>query len=198
MSDFVGTRADFITKYGSYVAEITKNTGIYPGTLFCQAILESQGKINGQMLVGGSGLARNAHNYFGIKASPGWNGKTYNAQTGEVTKDGQHITISSTFRAYDSIEESMRDYINFLQVNPRYRAHGVFNARNVPEQFAAIKAAGYATAQYTDLLNSIYKPLKSLIDQMSVPKKKVIRAGTVIPALLLVGSFFYLYKEEYN
>ena len=156
-----GTRKEFINEYGAFVHKVTKGTGILPGTLIAQLFLESSagGK------VGGSKLSQDANNYFGIKCAGGWDGPKYNINTREVL-NGRSIMVTACFRKYGSIKDSIIDYIDFLQSNPRYRAAGVLQAKTVEQQAKALKIAGYATApNYAKLVNDIYKPYALLIDQ---------------------------------
>ena len=163
------TREEFVEKYGGFIANEVKGTGILSGTLISQAILESQGKdASGNYRVGGSTLARNSNNYFGIKCH-NWTGKHYNISTGEVSPSGVSYTdVNACFRAYDSVEDSISDYVKFLTENSRYRNAGVFNAPTVKEQAEALRRAGYATdSSYPDKVSGIYEGLKSYIDKFS-------------------------------
>lgn len=93
------------------------------------------------------------NNYFGIKGS---NPRT-GANTGPVATwedyGGGRVNIQDTFRAYGSPAESVADFIQFLEDNPRY-AGAVKIARETgdPAQFIrAVHAAGYATdPQWSD------------------------------------------------
>lgn len=89
-------------------------------------------------------------NFFGIKASKAWKGKTQLLKTKEVINN-QEITINDRFRAYDSPAESFRDHAIFLQTNKNYRL--AFQTRD-PKEFAKrVHAGGYATApNYTTTL----------------------------------------------
>ena len=40
------TREEFVETYGPYIARATRGTGLLPGTVISQAIIESQGKVN--------------------------------------------------------------------------------------------------------------------------------------------------------
>ena len=158
---WTGSRKEFIKEFGAFVHKVTKGTGILPGTLISQLFLESSG--NGK--VGGSKLSQDANNYFGIKCSGGWDGPKYYIETREVL-NGRSIMVTACFRKYGSIKDSIIDYIDFLQSNPRYRAAGVLQAKTVEQQAKALKIAGYATApNYAKLVNDIYKPYALLIDQ---------------------------------
>jgi flagellum-specific peptidoglycan hydrolase FlgJ len=163
------TREEFVEKYGGFIAKTVKGTGILQGTLISQAIIESQGKMpDGNWRVGASKLARNSNNYFGIKCH-NWSGKTYNIDTGEYDSSGnKYIDKSACFRAYDSVEDSIKDYIKFLKSNPRYERAGVFNAKTVKEQADALKSAGYATApDYSNKIQSVYNGIKDYADKFS-------------------------------
>ena len=165
---FIGNRKQFIETYGAYIHKITAGTGILPGTLIAQAFLESSA--NGK--VGGSKLSREANNFFGIKCGPNWTGDTYDIQTKEYSGNTPYF-VTACFRKYNSVEDSIKDYVNFLQVNDRYRNAGVFEAKTVKTQAEALKRAGYATAPgYAQLVFDIYKPYATLIDE-----QKTLMAG---------------------
>ncbi len=129
-----------------------KKNGVLPSVTISQAILESNW--------GKSELSAKYNNYFGIKASAGWNGKIATFST----KENYNDTIKANFRAYDSLEESVNDFGNFLNVNGRYRNHGLFDGKNYIEQAQALEDAGYSTkknakgeAIYADLLIELIK-----------------------------------------
>lgn len=157
---FIGTRKEFINKYGAFIHKVTAKTGILPGTLIAQAFLESSA--NGK--VGGSQLSREANNFFGIKCGPNWSGGKYYINTKEYGQNGAYY-VKACFRKYASVEDSIKDYVNFLKVNNRYAKAGVFKAKTVKEQAEALKRAGYATApSYAQLVYDVYKPYATLID----------------------------------
>ena len=129
-----------------------KKSGVLPSVTISQAILESNW--------GKSELSAKYNNYFGIKASAGWNGKIATFST----KENYNDTIKANFSAYDSLEESVNDLGNFLNVNSRYRKHGLFDGKNYIEQAQALEDAGYSTkknskgeAIYADLLIELIK-----------------------------------------
>jgi flagellar protein FlgJ len=188
------TREQFVKKYSPYVNRITKGTGLLTGTVLGQAILESSGKYNtgGQWLVGGSKLSQEANNYFGIKASPQWKGRVYNISTREVI-NGKDKYQKDDFRKYDSVEDSIKDHLNFLLTNPRYRKAGVFEAKTVAEQAAAIKKAGYATdPNYANAVTSVYESVKGSVSKtIEVAKKNPIPTA-IITASLIVGTYILI------
>lgn len=188
------TREEFVKKYSPYINSVTKGTGIFPGTVLGQAILESSGKYNtgGQWLVGGSKLAQEANNYFGIKADPSWKGATYNISTREVIK-GKSTYQKDDFRKYNSVEDSIKDHLNFLLSNPRYRKAGVFDAKSVAEQAKAIKKAGYATdPNYASSVTNVYESIKNSISKTAQVVKDNPIPTAIITASLIVGTYILI------
>ena len=186
------TRTEFIDKYGAFIHKTVKGSGILAGTLISQAILESSGKDeNGEWKVGGSKLSREASNFFGIKAN-NWSGKTYNIDTGEVIR-GKKIIVNADFRAYNSVKDSIKDYVKFLQENPRYS--NVLKAKTVSEQAKELKKAGYATSnEYANTVNNIYLSIKDNIDksyqkykQQKVIKYSILGASIIVATLFLIN-----------
>ena len=84
------------------------------------------------------------NNLFGIKADSSWTGKTVTVETWEDYGNGP-VQVMATFRAYDSISDSVLDRCKFLQENSNYVNAGVFSATSPEEQCQALKDAGYAT-----------------------------------------------------
>jgi flagellum-specific peptidoglycan hydrolase FlgJ len=210
------TRPEFIEVYGGYIADAVKGTGILAGTLISQAIIESQGKVDGEYKVGGSKLAQNSNNYFGIKCH-NWSGKGYNISTGEQRPDGStYVDPNVCFRRYDSVEDSISDYVKFLKDNPRYESAGVFQAKTVREQADALKRAGYATSSsYPSMVTSVYEGVKDYVDKFNkygvsgvlksfsnnpiafVKRNKYAVIGSaVVLAGIGVGTYFLLRKKK--
>ncbi|MBQ8959494.1 MAG: glucosaminidase domain-containing protein [Bacteroidales bacterium] len=131
----------FIARVLFAIAEIDDMGGFFPSVLIAQAAIESNW--------GRSSLSAKYNNFFGIKAGKSWKGKTVNMKTGEVF-NGKNVTISSNFRVYDSLADSIRDR-NLLLRMPRYKA--VEPATTPLAQAEAIRAAGYCTA--TNYVQSI-------------------------------------------
>lgn len=126
-------KQDFIQRVWSEIKGEPMD-GFFPSVLIAQAALESNW--------GQSVLAAKYNNYFGIKAGSSWTGPTVNMQTGEVL-NGQNVTISSNFRVYNSLIESVRDRNKLLSTS-RYAS--VRQAATPLAQAQAIKDSGYATA----------------------------------------------------
>lgn len=180
------TREAFIAKYYPFVKNITKATGIFPEILLSQAIIESQGPVNGRFYVGASKLASQYNNYFGIKAGKGWTGPSVKMKTGEIINNSP-VTITDAFRVYTTPEESFRDYIQFLKNNPRYTNAGVFEADNYRDQAERIAAAGYATGKdYAELISQVATKTKQYIEDN-------LRAGNFSPDSFGIAAAAFLF-----
>ena len=114
---------------------------LYPSVTIAQAILESGWGTAKRM------IAANA--MFGVKVGSGkrygkaWKGVAYFAGTTEYY-DGKTATrIKDYFRQYESLEDSICDYMDLLCSLDRYR--GAVNARSPEESIRAIVSGGYAT-----------------------------------------------------
>lgn len=62
---------------------------------------------------GTSALMLKANAFFGIKWTKGCGFNAYNSRTQEVY-DGNAVTITAAFRAYETLEESVKDYYNII------------------------------------------------------------------------------------
>lgn len=143
----MNTINDFVLGVQKMAVSACLNTKLFPSLMLAQAILESN--------AGKSKLSLLHHNYFGIKASTGWNGKRVLYNTTEYI-NSKPVKIPQYFRSYSSVEEGFADRIRFLQVNKRYTTHGVFTSKTPEEQAKAFFKAGYATdPAYPDKLNAI-------------------------------------------
>jgi flagellar protein FlgJ len=131
-----------------------RQIGCSPEAIVAQAALESSW-----------GRASIGHNLFGIKADPGWTGKTQLVTTREFV-DGAYVTIQAPFRDYDTFEESIEDHFRFLKQNGRYA--NVFNADSDEAYFKALQADGYATdPQYAKSLIAVRDSVKGLEAHMT-------------------------------
>lgn len=126
---------DFIAKIGPLIqAEATKRGYKVASPIIAQAVLESR--------YGESGLA-NYNNFFGLKCGSSWKGKSVNMQTKEEYTPGTLTTINDNFRAYDSMEEGVKGYFDFIST-PRYA--NLKTAPTAESYLQTIKNDGYATS----------------------------------------------------
>jgi flagellar protein FlgJ len=133
------------------VRQAARALGVHPLGLLAQAALETGW---------GQRMPRNADgssslNLFGVKAGEDWQGARAVAQSVEFDGAGTAQIKRSLFRAYGSIEESVRDFAHLLASSPRYR--GVLESgASAAGYVAGIARAGYATdPEYANKLNQI-------------------------------------------
>ena len=87
----------------------------------------------------------NSFNLFGIKAGKGWTGKVAEITTTEYI-NGKAQKVTAKFRAYDSYEDSFRDYARLIKDSPRYeKAESVAQSGSAMAYASALQKAGYAT-----------------------------------------------------
>ena len=141
------TREEYIEKYYGEVIQATRGTKVFPEVAIMQGALESGN--------GASSLASKYNNHFGIKADSSWKGEVVKLPTREVI-NGKSVTVNEPFRVYTTARDSFRDYVRFLQDNPRYKKAGVFDAKTPQQQAEALQKAGYATdPDYASTLKSM-------------------------------------------
>lgn len=125
----------FIEMIGNAAVSFYSEYKILPSLTIAQAILESNW--------GKSGLSKDCYNFFGMKWSKGCGCDYKEYKTKEQKKDGTYITITAKFRKYNSAEEGVKGYYNFLQYK-RYQ-----NLRGVTDYNKAcdlIRQDGWATS----------------------------------------------------
>lgn len=91
---------------------------------------------------GTSSLCYRWHNYFGMKAGSAWKGRRVNLSTKEEY-NSQLVSIKDNFRVYDSMEEGVKGYFDFISTN---RYANLKTASTPLEYLQRIKADGYATS----------------------------------------------------
>jgi hypothetical protein len=131
----------FIKQIAGYVQKYAASYGIMVHSApIAQAILESGW--------GESKLAAVYHNYFGLKCGTKWTGKSVNLSTMEEYEPGTLTQIKDNFRVYDSMEEGVKGYFEFIQLSRYQNLRGITD----PETYLkTIKADGYATSSsYVD------------------------------------------------
>lgn len=140
-------KSKFIELVGKVAAEYYPQYNILPSLVISQAILES-----------GWGVKHIENNIFGIKAGSSWNGKVALRRTTEWNGT-KYVVIIDKFRAYDSMEDSIKDYLKLIGESKRYEK--VKKAKDYKEAARLIYEAGYATdPKYTDKLINIMESNK--------------------------------------
>lgn len=161
------TKQDFINQLGPIVVKVARERNLGNAqiwTCIAQACCESA--------FGTSKLMSNANAYFGIKATKSWvnkatyGGKVYNAQTKECYDGSNYTSITACFRAYNNMEDSVRDYFDLLSIS-RYRSS--LSKQTVLDCITDIKNGGYATSPtYISTIVNIYEQYKVDIEKFTV------------------------------
>ena len=126
----------FINNIGYIIQEEAKARGYKVcSPIIAQACIESN--------YGDSKLSSRWHNYFGMKCGSSWKGKSVNLSTKEEYTPGQLTTIRDNFRAYDSMEEGVKGYFDFISTK---RYANLKEAKTPKEYLELIKKDGYATS----------------------------------------------------
>ncbi|MEZ5460089.1 MAG: glucosaminidase domain-containing protein [Steroidobacteraceae bacterium] len=150
-------RSDFIEKFRPFAEQAARKLGVAPEALIGQAALETGWGRHSP--VGADGAS--SHNYFGIKANAGWRGASVSAATLEY-EAGTPSTRVEAFRAYESAEAGIADYVRLIDRSPRYQA-----ARGAGEDIgrfaAALQRGGYATdPAYAQKLERVVETVRTL------------------------------------
>lgn len=124
-----GSQRQFLEKALPDAIRIQVQYGIPASATISQAIYESG--------YGKSDLARNYHNYFGIKAFNNWSG----ARASAMPTVDSGVKTRADFRAYASVGEGFEGYAKFLSESGRYEK--AFFTPTGDEFVRAILKAGY-------------------------------------------------------
>lgn len=148
------TNQEFIEQVATYVRKYAASFGIcVHSPIIAQAILESGW--------GKSKLAATYHNYFGLKCGTKWTGKSVNMNTQEEYEPGTLTTIADNFRVFDSMEEGVKGYFEFIQL---YRYQNLKGITDPKIYLETIRVDGYATSS-TYVQNNM-----NLIEQYELTK----------------------------
>jgi hypothetical protein len=158
----------FYEKYYDLAAKVCKERGgnIHPETMLAQMLMESN--------YGASANEKYGYSVFGVMADSwaAYDGPTVTYNSHDYVDDGKGGKVKTpnqrTAVAYESVEDAMNGYVDFLVMNSRYQ--DVFNPELSPkEQLKVITDAGWATSptyyqggssiiDYADANGLTYKP----------------------------------------
>ena len=108
-------RDDFVEHHSAAAERVAQASGIPASFMLGQAGHETGW---GKSEIKGAGGA-NSFNLFGIKATKAWTGKVAEITTTEYV-NGAAQKVTAKFRAYDSYEDSFKDYARLINNSPRY------------------------------------------------------------------------------
>lgn len=130
------TRQSFINSIGPIIKRYSEKYGYQVASpIIAQACLESA--------YGTSQLSKKYHNYFGMKCGSKWKGKSVNMKTKEEYTVGKMTTITDFFRVYDTMEDGVKGYFDFINTN---RYSNLKKCTTAETYLQTIKNDGYATA----------------------------------------------------
>ena len=103
-----------------------------------------------------------SNNLFNIKADSRWSGDKVQKDTLEF-EHGAMVKKSEPFRMYQTLNDSVNDYINFLSTSERYQ-DALQGSSNVEHFLQGLQKAGYATdPQYADKILGTLKTVTNLL-----------------------------------
>ncbi|MBK7718819.1 MAG: flagellar assembly peptidoglycan hydrolase FlgJ [Giesbergeria sp.] len=134
-------RDDFVQYHSDAAERVALDSGIPSSFMLGQAGHETGwGKSEIKNADGSTSF-----NLFGIKAGRGWTGKVAEVTTTEYENGVAHKVVAK-FRAYNSYEDSFRDYARLINDNPRYnKAQASAKTGSATAYAAELQKAGYAT-----------------------------------------------------
>jgi flagellar protein FlgJ len=133
------SQSSFVERHAESAARIEKESGIPASYMVGQAGLET-GWGRSEIKVSGG---QPSYNLFGIKAGGNWKGKVAEVTTTEYVNGVAQKQVAK-FRAYNSYDESFRDYARLITQSPRYAK--VSEQTGSALAFASsLQKAGYAT-----------------------------------------------------
>ena len=133
------SQTEFVSKHSDIANKVERESGIPASFMLGQAGHETGwGKFEIKVKGGAPSF-----NLFGIKAGPGWTGKVAEVTTTEYVNGVAQRKVAR-FRAYDSYEDSFKDYARMISDSPRYSK--VMAQTGSVHAFAnGLQKAGYAT-----------------------------------------------------
>lgn len=133
------SQTSFVQRFSGVAAKVEQSSGIPASFMIGQAGHESGWGRREITNADGS----TSFNLFGIKAGAGWKGKVAEVTTTEYVNGVPQKTVAK-FRAYNSYEESFRDYARLISDSPRY-AQVRQQTGSVQAYASGLQRAGYAT-----------------------------------------------------
>ena len=141
----------FVKAYTPVAKEVAADLGVSYKVVLAQAALES-----------GWGKSVKGNGLMGVKSHGVSGGQTF---TTHEEINGERVKITDSFRQYDTPEDSVRGYADFLKSNPRYRYFLAAGQGNENAQLMALQESGYATdSNYAQKLKAIMKGLPDEAD----------------------------------
>ena len=162
---------DFIKRVWNMASDAASELGTHPAALVAQAALETGWGKGIQKDAKG----KNSFNLFNIKADSRWDNERISVTTVE-SRNGVAQKERADFSAYSSLEESFRDYVDFVKSSPRYK-DAVEQAEDPEAYINELHKAGYATdPNYSKKIKGI---MKGSVLEGALSSIKVSENGTL-------------------
>lgn len=149
---------DFVSALIEPAQKVQQQLGVPFEVVIAQAALETGW---GQKIIKDQ-EGDSSNNLFNIKADSRWAGDKITKDTLEF-EQGAMIKKSEPFRTYQSLTDSVDDYINFLSTSERYQ-EALQDSGNVEHFLQGLQKAGYATdPQYAEKILGTLKTVTNLL-----------------------------------
>jgi flagellar protein FlgJ len=149
---------DFVSALIEPAKSVQEKIGVPFQVIIAQAALETGW---GQKIIKDQN-GSSSNNLFNIKADNRWAGDSIKKESLEF-EQGAMVKKSSPFRAYQSLTESVNDYVSFITGNDRYQ-DALQNPSNVEHFVHGLQKAGYATdPQYANKIMATLRTVSQLI-----------------------------------
>jgi flagellar protein FlgJ len=150
---------DFVTALTGPAKVVQQQLGVPFQVVIAQAALETGW---GQKIIKNE-EGQSSNNLFNIKADSRWHGDKAQKDTLEF-EQGALVKKSAPFRMYESISDSVDDYVDFLSNNQRYK-EALENSGNVEQFLHGLQKAGYATdPNYANKILGTLRKVTSLLN----------------------------------
>ncbi len=133
------SQAEFVQRHTAAAERVEATSGLPAEYMLGQAGHETGWGRSEIRMKGGA----TSYNLFGIKAGANWTGKVAEITTTEYSGGVPH-KVTAKFRAYDSYEDSFRDYARLINESPRY-AQARQQTDSAQAYAKGLQRAGYAT-----------------------------------------------------
>ena len=153
----------------AYIAPMIQSEAKARGYKICSTVI-AQAIIEGA--AGTSSLASKYHNHFGMKCGKSWKGKSVNLKTKEEYTVGTLTTIKDNFRVYDSDEQGVAGYYDFISAS---RYENLKTATTYKEYAERLKSDGYATSSsyVQTLCNTVTRYNLTVYDEATEPSQHI-------------------------
>ena len=151
---------DFVTALTKDAKRVEAKLNIPFEVVIAQAALETGW---GQKVIK-TESGQSSNNLFNIKADKRWDGDKTNKETLEF-EQGAMVKKREPFRVYETIGDSVNDYINFLSNSERYKT-ALDKADDVEHFLHNLQGAGYATdPKYAEKIKGTLRTVTSLLNK---------------------------------